>query len=58
MREQRTAKLIKGGARKPQPARGESGKIDVLAEVQRIERLVNGANKMLARLKVALANEN
>jgi hypothetical protein len=58
MSEQRTAKLVKRNSEKNASLHGESVKIDVLAEVENIARIINGANKMLARLKVALANEN
>jgi hypothetical protein len=58
MSEQRTAKLVKRNSEKNASLHDESVKIDVFAEVERIERVVNGANKMLARLKAALANEN
>ena len=58
MREEVRPKIVKRADRKPKAQGGEGVKIDVLAEVESLSRIVNGMNERLARLKAALASEN
>ncbi len=58
MREEVRPKVIKRASQKAEAQSGEGVKVNALAEVESLLRIVNGVNVRLARLKVALESEN